>query len=216
MTISFFHFPQQLFTYMWACLPPAPTQPQCVCGHMSPLWAPHSQELSAPDALKTLELGESWSPHVSCTVSEDSAIHPFRTEPALCGKEGRKIVFVYQMLQHHLHKMYLSFNSVRSCEGSHKNGILSCLDSTMYYLHLIFGFFHYEQDFLQWYSWAGKKKYGDKKKFVKRQNFSFHLHCLNCNICTYESWASAWPFNCFFIYCSLGSASRSVLLHVFR
>lgn len=172
MTISFFHFPQQLFTYMWACLPPAPTQPQCVCGHMSPLWASHSQELSAPDALKTLELGESWSPHVSCTVSEDSAIHPFQTEPALCGKEGRKIVFVYQMLQHHLHKMYLSFNSVRSCECSHKNGILSCLDGTMYYLHLIFGFFHYKQDFLQWYSWAGKKKYGDKKKNLWRDRIS--------------------------------------------
>lgn len=37
MTISFFHFPQQLFTYMWAHLPSAPTQPQYVCGHMSHL-----------------------------------------------------------------------------------------------------------------------------------------------------------------------------------
>lgn len=139
---------------------------------------PTAREHSAPDALKTLELGESWSPHVygpayTCTASGGSAIHPFLTEPALRGNEGWKITFLHQMLQHHLHKMYLSFNTVHSPEDSHKNGASSCLDGPIYHLPLIFGFCQYKQDFLQWYSWAGKMRYGDRKKYFWRDRIPF-------------------------------------------
>lgn len=178
---------------MGAHLPPALTQPQYMCGHTSHLSAPHSQgtlcsRCSQNSGAWRIMITAHVLPQFTCTVSEGSAIHPFLTERALCGKEGWKIMFVHHMFQQYLDKIYLSFNSVHSREGSHKDGALSCLDGPMYHLHLIFGIFHYKQEVFQWYSRAGKRNMETKKKkFVKKQNFIFHLHCLNCNICTYEA-----------------------------
>lgn len=178
-TISFFHFPQQLFTYLWTHLSSAPTQPQYACGRRSHLWAPHSQgtlcsRWSENSGAWRIMITTCVLPHLTCTASEGSAIHPFLTEPALCGNEGS--CFCIKCSNNTCTKCISLLIQYILLKTVTKMGLHPVLMAPYTIcISYLFGFFHYKQDFLQWCSWAGKKEIQRQKRKNIREETEFHF-----------------------------------------
>lgn len=239
MTISF-HFPQQVFTYMWAHYPlPSPSLSMCVEPSVSP---PQSGD-TAPDALKTLELGESWSPHVYCPSSLAHQVRvwplpPFLNEPVLCGKEGQKIMFIRcsNIICTKCISLLIPCILLKNWRQSQKWGFVPswwthvlfashiwffsiCKIKLYLFSHyIVYCFFTiYKQDFHWWYSRAGKQKYGDKKNICEETEFHFSPALFELQYLYLQILNKCLTFSLFLhLLFSQFRFPLSVLLHVLR